>query len=158
MVAASLFAPNIYFFLKSGYFDLDSDEKPLLHTWSLGVEEQYYIGFPLLVLLCWRWGPKTLTLLVAGTILVSFGLSEWASARYPVGNFYLAPTRAWELALGSFLAIVAASGIPEQRLSLILRNFLSFTGLILILRPLYSTSSQPDSQAYMRYRPRSAQR
>ena len=144
MVAASLFAPNIYFFLKSGYFDLDSDEKPLLHTWSLGVEEQYYIGFPLLVLLCWRWGPKALTLLVAVTALVSFGLSEWASRAYPVGNFYLAPTRAWELALGSFLAIVSASGLPEQRLGLMLRNFLSVTGLLLILAPavLYEQSTR----------------
>jgi peptidoglycan/LPS O-acetylase OafA/YrhL len=137
MVAASIFAPNVYFFLKSGYFDLDSDEKPLLHTWSLGVEEQYYIAFPLLVLLCWRWGPKALTWLIAAIALISFGLSEWASFTHPVGNFYLAPTRAWELSLGSLLAIASAGGTPSAAVSLRTREFLGAFGLVLILAPIF---------------------
>ena len=93
------------FFLKSGYVETDADEKPLLHTWSLGVEEQYYIGFPWLVVGFWRFGPKVLGRVIAATLLGSLVASELALRAYPLANFYLAQTRAWELALGSLVAI-----------------------------------------------------
>ena len=106
LIATSFFSSNILFWQESGYFDLSSEEKPLLHTWSLAVEEQYYIIFPILLGLIWKLGRKSvlsITVIVAVTSLV---LSELASIRSPVANFYLSPTRAWELLTGSIIAFV----------------------------------------------------
>jgi peptidoglycan/LPS O-acetylase OafA/YrhL len=58
LLAVSVFASNIFFWRQSGYFDTDADLKPLLHTWSLGVEEQFYLAFPILLLLALRLGRK----------------------------------------------------------------------------------------------------
>lgn len=138
LVAASLFTPNLYFFLKSGYFDLGVDETPLLHTWSLGVEEQYYIVFPLLVLLCWRWGLRTMAWLLAVTALGSFGISEWASRLHPTGNFYLPATRAWELALGSLIAIGTLNGPVAPWLRGGSRDTLAIAGCGLILVSIFA--------------------
>jgi peptidoglycan/LPS O-acetylase OafA/YrhL len=137
VVAATLFVPNVYFFRKSGYFDLDAEETPLLHTWSLGVEEQFYILFPLFVLLCWRWGTRTLTLVLIGVAVASLCLSEWASYAHPVGNFLLAPTRAWELSLGALLAVASLNGFPGQRVGVMVRTTLATLGLGLIVVPIF---------------------
>src|SRR5690606_31882994 len=60
VVAVMLFAANIYFYLTTNYFSTEADEKPLLHTWSLGVEEQFYLFFPLMVMALAAWGRKAL--------------------------------------------------------------------------------------------------
>ncbi len=137
MVATSVFLPNIYFFLKSSYFDIDADEKPLLHTWSLGVEEQYYLTFPLFVILAWRWGLIRFAWVVAIVALSSLGVSEWASRAYPVANFYLAPTRAWELSLGSLLAVFQALGVRSCLVPSMRRKLLEFAGIVLIVAPVF---------------------
>jgi peptidoglycan/LPS O-acetylase OafA/YrhL len=106
LIAVSLFSSNILFWRQSGYFEGPADEKPLLHTWSLAVEEQFYLLFPLFMLLFWRYGRRwlfTTLLLVTAT---SFLLSEWGWRYEPNANFYLAPTRAWELAVGSIAAFL----------------------------------------------------
>ncbi len=138
MVAATWFVPNLYFFLKNGYFETDADEKPLIHTWSLGVEEQYYIAFPWLVMACRRFGPGMLGTMIAVTAIVSLVASEWAAHFHPVGNFYLAPTRAWELALGSLLAMAAIHDLPRMPLGLARRNLLSMAGLAMIIVPMFA--------------------
>lgn len=137
LVATSLFAPNVYFFLKSSYFDADADEKPLLHTWSLGVEEQYYIVFPLLVILCLKRSPGFLVAVVSATAIASLVLSEWSSWTHPLGNFYLAPTRAWELALGSLVAMASIYGFPRAPVGAGLRNVLTIAGLAAIILPIF---------------------
>lgn len=137
IVAVSVFLPNIYFFLKSSYFDIDADEKPLLHTWSLGVEEQYYFIFPLFILLFWRWGLKRISYLLMGISVVSLGFSEWASHYYPVANFFLAPLRAWELALGSLLGISEAKGTRPRFFSPAVHNLAAIIGALLVLIPVF---------------------
>ena len=109
-VAQTLLSSNIYFWIKSwigvGYFTPDAEVKPLLHTWSLAVEEQFYLFFPFLLLALKRIARHSIVpaiLLLAG---ISFALSVWCSYRYPSANFYLLPTRAWELLIGSFLAAI----------------------------------------------------
>lgn len=121
IVAVSLFSSNILFWMESGYFSPAADLKPLLHTWSLGVEEQFYVFFPLLLLLLRKFRDSILLIILTVIIIMSLSLSEYSSRNYPIANFYLLVTRAWELGIGSILAISAqywkASGGGAQILS-----------------------------------------
>jgi peptidoglycan/LPS O-acetylase OafA/YrhL len=109
LIATTLFVSNIFFWRQSGYFAPAAEEMPLLHTWSLAVEEQYYLFFPLLLLVAWRLGRTPAFFLVAATALASFAISEWGSRFAPAANFYLAPSRAWELLAGSLCAFALQS-------------------------------------------------
>ena len=106
---------NVYFAQTAGYFDAPAETKPLLHTWSLGVEEQFYFAAPLLMLLVHRFLPKRAGLLFAIIAVVSFAGALAMSARNPTFAFYLAPFRAWELALGALLSVEFLP-VPEIRL------------------------------------------
>ncbi len=104
-IAVSLFASNILFWRTTNYFSPRSEDNPLLHTWSLAVEEQFYIFFPLMLWLIWRFGPRSLIAMIVVTALISLGISEWGWRNSPTANFYLLPTRAWELMAGSLCAV-----------------------------------------------------
>ncbi len=140
LVAVSLFGSNVLFWRSSGYFDLAAEEKPLLHTWSLGVEEQFYIVFPLLLAACWRLGPRRL----AGLLLVLAGLSlaasQWALERYALASFFLAPTRAWELLAGALVALGCDQALrfrPVAGWPAWLQDLLALAGLVLVLAPVF---------------------
>ena len=105
VVYSSAFAANIYFYLTSGYFDGAAITKPLLHYWSLGVEEQFYIVFPLMVLAVTKLAPRFLALAVLLIAAFSFASAQYYVANAPTAAFYLAPQRAWELMAGSLLAL-----------------------------------------------------
>ncbi len=96
---------NIYFAQTAGYFDAPAETKPLLHTWSLGVEEQFYFVAPLLMLLLYRVTPRHAKWLLAAAAVLSFAAAVLMSYRNATFVFYLTPFRAWELALGALLAI-----------------------------------------------------
>ncbi|WP_348731131.1 acyltransferase family protein [Rheinheimera texasensis] len=104
LLAVALFCSNIWFWLTSGYFDAAAEFKPLLHTWSLAVEEQFYLCFPLLMLLLWRWCKSWLPVLLTLALLVSLLLAEWGAQHRPAFTFYMLPTRAWELLAGALVA------------------------------------------------------
>ncbi len=106
VVAVVFFASNIFFWRTTGYFDGNAEERVLLHTWSLAVEEQFYLFFPLLLFALWRFGPRMLMAAFVALALLSLGLSEWGWRNEPGANFYLLPTRAWELLAGSICALV----------------------------------------------------
>lgn len=104
VAASAAFAANIALMLQSGYFDIASAKKPLLHLWSLGIEEQFYLAWPLLLLLFarLRWN----LLWVAAAIgAASFALNVAMIGADPVATFYLPFTRAWELLAGAVLAL-----------------------------------------------------
>ena len=96
---------NVYFAATAGYFDAPAETKPLLHTWSLGVEEQFYLIVPLLMLLCYRFVAQRAKLLFAVAAVLSFAAAFAFSYRNTTFVFYLTPFRAWELALGALLSI-----------------------------------------------------
>lgn len=113
LVAVSLFASNILFWKQSGYFAAAAEEKPLLHTWSLAVEEQYYLLFPVFLFVAWRFGRNRVFWSIAVLAGASLLLSEWGWRNKPDANFYLAPTRAWELLVGSIAAFIANKRGPQ---------------------------------------------
>ncbi len=104
LVAVSTFSSNILFWRETGYFATTSELKPLLHTWSLAVEEQYYIFFPLFMMITWRLGRRWVLGLIAVAFVVSLGLGHWGALNKPNAAFFLLPTRAWELLVGVFAA------------------------------------------------------
>lgn len=103
-IATSLFASNIFFWRSIGYFEVAAEARPLLHTWSLAVEEQFYLLFPLVLIVLERAGRLRLPMVLA-SVALSFG---WALAlRSSPASFYLLPSRAFELGLGALLALGA---------------------------------------------------
>ena len=104
LVAVSVFASNIFFWIESGYFSTAAEYKPLLHTWSLSLEEQYYVLFPLFMLLAWHLGKKWIVGLLIVMAIVSLTAAQWGSLNIPSATFFLLPTRGWELLFGTFIA------------------------------------------------------
>ncbi|WP_104201871.1 acyltransferase family protein [Billgrantia saliphila] len=105
LIAVNLFVSNIHFWQDMDYFAGPAEMKPFLHTWSLAVEEQFYLFFPLFMLLAgWLRKGLLMGILLLG-FLASLALSEYGSTHHPSANFYLLPTRAWELLAGSIVAV-----------------------------------------------------
>lgn len=105
MAAALVSLSNTFFWLDSGYFASDDFSRPLLHTWSLGVEEQFYFVFPVFMLLAARIVPGRMRALLGALAAASFGLGLWLSWSRPETAFYLPFPRAWELLTGVLLAL-----------------------------------------------------
>lgn len=126
VLAISFFASNVLFWLKSGYFAPAAEENPLLHTWSLAVEEQFYIFFPVLLILLWRFGKNPSFYFIVALSAASLALSEYGWRKFPTANFYLLPTRIWELGAGAICAFLLHKKEAANN------NLLSITGLALI--------------------------
>ena len=107
VVATLLFSNNLLLAMTSGYWDLESGFKPLLHTWSLGVEEQFYIIFPLLLALIWRLGRRWQLIVIGVLWVLSLALAQWGLGWNPAKSFYLPTSRAWELLTGCAAAYVS---------------------------------------------------
>ncbi len=112
LAAAVLFVSNFYDLATVSYFHVDSSYEPLLHLWSLAIEEQFYIVYPLALLLLLRYAPHRLVLLLGVAALASFALCAWLSLRNPVAAFYFTPARAWELLLGALTAKATTRPAP----------------------------------------------
>lgn len=125
--ATAVFGSNFYFWQQAGYFEASSELRPLLHTWSLAVEEQFYVVLPLAVLLLQRGGRLAAWLCAA--FVLSLAVSAWGVSREPSAAYYLAPARAWELLLGSLIAIGAAPAVSSARV----RETLALAGLAMIV-------------------------
>ncbi|HET7104543.1 MAG TPA: acyltransferase family protein [Terracidiphilus sp.] len=140
LTAASTFLSNVFFARKSGYFDSSSLGQPLLHTWTLSVEEQFYILWPwLLIALRNRVVSRWRFAIVLAALVGSLALSAiWAVSK-PEAAFYLLPSRAWELALGAVLALAPVPGLL-QRLPRHAGHVFSITGLAMVLFPVFSYS------------------
>ena len=131
IIAINLLSSNILFWLEGGYFGSANEEKPLLHTWSLSVEEQYYLLFPLFLLFIWKRREKSVFKYVVLISIISFLISEWGWRNESVANFYLAPSRAWEILTGSVCAFLYTK---ENRKN---SNILSIVGLLMATTPIF---------------------
>lgn len=129
--ATMLFSSNILFWTETGYFATAAELKPLLHTWSLAVEEQFYLFFPLFLMVFWRFGKRTLVILLLLLLLSSLALAHWAVSAKPSAAFFLLPTRGWELLVGALAAFFLQSGASDKTQRL-LRELCGLLGLFLI--------------------------
>jgi peptidoglycan/LPS O-acetylase OafA/YrhL len=129
LLSAVFSQSNFYFWSQSGYFDSPAALKPLLHTWSLAVEEQFYIFFPLFLILINRFFRARLRLSIVAVAAISFIAAAIGAYRYPNATFYLAPTRAWELLTGTLLSLQIFPAIQGT----LRRNAATLTGASLIL-------------------------
>ena len=128
VIATSLFVSNIFFWQHASYFAAPLHENPLLHTWSLSIEEQFYLFYPLFLYVISRlWRPGRNILVLLGC-LASFGLCAVLVYYKQSAAFYLGPTRAWELLVGGLIALGA---IPRAR-SPLTANGTAVAGLVLI--------------------------
>jgi len=121
LLSSATFVSNIYFWKNSGYFDTSAQLRPLLHTWSLSVEAQFYVFMPIAVYLTHRFLRARWLLAFVPVLLASFALSAFATYTAPTANFFVLPTRAWELLLGALLVFAhlpAARGRIAEALAL----------------------------------------
>jgi peptidoglycan/LPS O-acetylase OafA/YrhL len=109
MAAGAGFGSNLILLSESGYFDNLSDTKPLLHLWSLGIEEQFYMAWPLLLWLAWK-RKIDLFLAIFGLLLLSFLLNVSMIHKHATSVFYMPQTRIWELLVGALLAYIQNHG------------------------------------------------
>jgi len=128
LLAATLSASNFYFWLNSNYFAPSAAELPLLHTWSLAVEEQFYLVFPLMLAALHKLPRRGMLLVLAALAAASFAASAIQARTDSAAAFYLPHSRAWELGLGALLALKAAPRLKAPRLA----SPLGLLGLALI--------------------------
>ena len=127
VLAVALFGSNMFFaWSQADYFVHEVELIPLLHTWSLAVEEQFYIVFPILLWVIWRFGLRRIFWVLVAIALASLVLAQWMSVHAPLLNFYFAATRAWELLAGSLCALALRDRAPQAG------NGLSLLGLGMI--------------------------
>lgn len=139
-VATLLFASNFWFWSEDSYWAGPSELKPLLHTWTLALEEQFYIVCPLLLMALWRSARDRILPILIFLFAASLALSQYGSTAFPDANFFLLPTRAWELLAGAILARIELSygrnpaGTRAQILPLL--------GVLMIVGPLFAFDSR----------------
>ena len=104
LMAVSTFSSNILFWRESGYWEISNELKPLLHTWSLAVEEQYYVLYPLFLMQIWHFRKDWILGSFIVIAAISLATAQWGAYNKPIPTFYLLPTRAWELSIGAGIA------------------------------------------------------
>ncbi|WP_010508536.1 acyltransferase family protein [Komagataeibacter europaeus] len=129
-ISALLGWSNILFWKQISYFSPDAHLNPFLMTWSLGVEEQFYLFFPVLLLLIGRWRHVYVLGVIGALCLGSLCMAQFGLGRWPAAVFYLLPTRAWEMGMGTFLAVAKSNyalSFPRP-----VNHLIGWTGLFLV--------------------------
>lgn len=144
---AYFFSNHLFWHTQNDYWQQNLlSNQPLLHTWSLAVEEQFYVVIPGLLAL-WFWSNSrrlsggALKWSIAVLATISFGINLWLMQRDAAGAFYILPSRAWELLIGSFLAAHVLTHRPPENASRV-ANIVGITGLLLILWPVFTLTSK----------------
>lgn len=114
LIAIFIFSSNILFWKKSGYFATATELNPLIHTWSLSVEEQYYLLFPIFLIMTWRLGKRCVVCIFTVMLIASLAGAQWGSYHRPTSTFFLLPTRGWELLIGTLLAFYLSNNVNKK--------------------------------------------
>lgn len=131
--AQSLMLANVQLWLQSGYFEPAAEESPLLHFWSLAVEEQFYLFYPFLLYLTWKLAKRHVLAVIYLIGFASFALSIYGTYRYPGATFYLLPTRAWELLVGAVVAVqLGIQSSESTKVTSFLKSYLGILGISMI--------------------------
>ena len=134
LMAVVVFASNLLFWKESDYFATEAEYIPLLHTWSLAVEEQYYVIFPLLLAFLWKFGRKAIYLSLGLLAVIGLATAEYLWRVDAGANFYLLPSRFWELLTGALAAVYLKNHQPTTGW---LTQLLSLTAVALILGSIF---------------------
>lgn len=144
-IRSLLFISNFLYWRDSGYFDAGALSKPLLHTWSLSVEWQFYIVYPAILVICAKFlSIKTLKKIILSVTILSFGLATYFSHQSPTAAYFLLPTRMWEMLLGG-LVFLYPLNIKKSNY----KYLLEFSGIILILLSFFIISENTPWPGYM---------
>jgi len=140
LFAVTTYTSNIYFWITTGYFEIAAELRPLLHTWSLAVEEQYYLLFPILLAAGMRWGRRVIIPAIVLIALLSLFLAQYLSVIKASFAFYLLPTRIWELLAGSLIAFYPKI-VLNERYKGVIGEIGSIGGLSFICYSIFSFNS-----------------
>ena len=138
------FVSNFWFLFEDGYWASPAKLKPLLHTWSLGVEAQFYLVFAPLLWVVWRFYRAYMFWIIAGLSLASLLAAHILSTYYPNEVFFLLPTRFWELGAGALLARLELTHPPDTNSHNRLAKLLPTVGLLMIVLPIYFYEGELD--------------
>lgn len=147
VLAASLYVSNYLFaFWQNDYQNLNATPSPVIHYWSLAVEEQFYIFWPVLVFTLWKFGKrKAVGLGISLITLASFLLSLYLTVANPIWSFYSLPTRAWELGIGALLLFVPKKFISTSRVK---ASLTVWTGVVLLFISVLAFSERTAFPGY----------
>ncbi|MGB7286461.1 MAG: acyltransferase family protein [Salaquimonas sp.] len=140
ITATVTFSSNYFFLKQSGYFEIVAELKPLLHTWSLAVEEQYYIIFPLILMFTWKLGTRKVLQTLAVLFVASLIGAQISVLYKPEEAFFSFPTRGWELLVGSFVAFYLFH--QDLKVSSFQRQLGAMIGLSLICFSMFTFDDQ----------------
>jgi len=145
VISVATFSSN-FFFMKRDYFSTSAELLPLLHTWSLAVEEQYYILFPLFLMFAWRFERRRIVQLLVVLCVLSLALAQWGAYNKPAEAFFLLLTRGWELAIGSFCAFYIAQ--TQESFGDRAKQILAALGLLLILVAIFGFNEDTPTPSF----------
>ena len=147
VLSSLVFGSNFWFWREDSYWAEPSALKPFLHTWSLSVEEQFYLLFPIFLLLLWRWKRDWILPVFASLLLMTLLMSEHGSRNFPQATFYLLPTRGWELLAGAILAHLEVS--KGRHNTSVLGATMPGIGLLLIIGSFVWFDNQTRHPSFM---------
>ena len=128
-IAQQLMVSNFYFWQNTGYFDAPANLQPLMHTWSLAVEEQFYLIYPFILYGLGRFRTRVQLAVLIPLFLASFFASEWSVRHAPSAAYFLLPSRAWEMILGGLICYLPMPSARLEKFNGVL-SFLSLTAIL----------------------------
>jgi peptidoglycan/LPS O-acetylase OafA/YrhL len=144
------FVANVNFYFESGYWDIAAKLKPLLHLWSLGVEEQFYLIWPLLLWGAWSWRRQSVAIALGGIMVLSLAWNLWLTGIDQPAAFYLPFGRLWELGAGGALAYAQGRGVTTERSWINdVAAFCGFALIIVALAQRYPVNQFPGARAIL---------